>query len=87
MHRKEVKEFFYTKANGERSHRKLIVLREPQKLYLGLDVTDMKEEELEALLDSIEDADKYRDEVFELMQASNRWRSFEPEGIEWIKAE
>jgi len=85
MHRKQVKEFYYTKSNGERSHRKLLVLREPQRLYLGLDVTDMKSEEIEALLDGIEEADKYRDELFEELQVSNRWRSFKPEGIEWVK--
>lgn len=82
---KEVKEFFYTKANGERSHRKLIVLRPPQHLYLGLDVTDMSTEEIETLLEGIAEADKYRDQVFEELNVSNRWRSFKPEGIEWVK--
>lgn len=84
MARKEVKEFYYTKANGERSHRKLLVLRQPQTLYLGLDVTNMKAEEIDALLDGIEEADKHRDELFEELQVSNRWRSFKPEGIEWV---
>lgn len=85
MHRKEVKEFFYTKSNGERSHRRMIVLRPPSNLYLGLDVTDMSEVEIENLLDGIEEADKHRDLVFEKLQVANRWRSFKPEGIEWVK--
>jgi hypothetical protein len=87
MNRKEVKEFFYTKSNGEKSHRRVIVLRPPSNLYLGLDVSDMSTVEVENLLDEIEKADAFRDQVFEEMQVSNRWRSFKPEGIEWIKAE
>lgn len=82
---KAVKEFFYTKANGERSHRRLIVLRPPQQLYLGLDVTDMSSEEVEVLLTGIAEADKYRDQVFEELGVAHRWRSFKPEGIEWVK--
>ena len=85
--RKKVKEFYYTKANGDRSFRRLIVLREPQHLYLGLDVTDMKEEEVTALIDGIAEADKHRDLLFEDMGVGNRWRSFKPEGIEWVKDE
>ena len=83
--RKQLKEFYYTKASGEKSFRKLIVLRDPQKLYLGLDVTDMSSEEIEALIDGIAEADKYRDQVFEELGVANRWRSFKPEGIEWVK--
>ena len=82
--RKQVKQFHYTKANGDKSFRKLVVLREPQKLYLGLDVTDMSQEEIDMLLDQIEIVDNNRDEVFEEAGVSNRWRSFKPEGIEWV---
>ena len=82
--RKDVKEFYYTKANGDRSHRRLVVLRYPQKLYLGLDVTDCTNEEIEDILDGIETADKCRDEVFESMGVSSLWRSFKEEGIEWV---
>lgn len=87
MHRKQVKEFFYTKSSGEKSHRRVIVLRPPSNLYLGLDVSDMSEAEIEHLLDRIEAADQFRDELFEEMQVANRWRSFKPEGIEWVKDE
>lgn len=85
--RKEMKQFYYTKANGERSFRKLIVLRPPSHLYLGLDVTDMKEEDITALIDGIAEADKHRDLLFEEMEVGNRWRSFKPEGIEWVENE
>lgn len=87
MHRKEVKEFFYTKSNGERSHRRVIVLRPPSHLYLGLDVTDMSTAEVDHLINRIEAADQFRDELFEEMQVANRWRSFKPEGIEWVKSD
>ena len=81
--RKTVKEFYYTKASGERSHRRFITLRPPSNLYLGLDVTDCDSGEIEDILDGIEQADKCRDEVFESMGVNNRWRSFKQEGIEW----
>ena len=84
--RKEVKQFHYTKANGERSFRKLIVLRPPQHLYLGLDVTDLTQEAIDMIVDQIEIADKGRDEIFEEAGVSGRWRSFKPEGIEWVDA-
>ena len=83
--RKEVKEFYYTKSNGERSFRKLIVLRDPQQLYLGLDVTDMTPEQVEKLVEGIHEADAHRDVLFEELGVGNRWRSFKPEGIEWVK--
>lgn len=82
--RKKVKEFYYTKANGEKSFRRLLVLREPQHLYLGLDVTDMPPEDVEVLIDGIAEADKHRDVLFEEFGVGNRWRSFKPEGIEWV---
>lgn len=78
----EVREFTYTKANGEQSHRRVIILRKPQTNYLGLDVTDMTEMEIAAAIDNILEADKYRDEYFE--EYSSRWRTFKPEGIEWL---
>lgn len=84
--RKELKQFYYTKANGERSFRKLIVLRPPQTLYLGLDVTELSAEDIEILLDQIEIADEHRNLLFEEAGVSNRWRSFKPEGIEWVEA-
>lgn len=82
--RKHVKEFYYTKANGEKSFRRLLVLREPQHLYLGLDVTDMPPEAVDVLIDGIAEADKHRDLLFEELGVGNRWRSFKPEGIEWV---
>lgn len=82
--RKQVKEFYYTKASGDKSFRRLVVLREPQKLYLGLDVTDMPTEEVDALIEAIAEADKHRDLLFEKLGVGNRWRSFKPEGIEWV---
>ena len=82
--RKELKEFFYTKSNGERSHRRVIVLRPPSHLYLGLDVTDLTTAEIEDIIDRIEKADEHRDILYEEMKVNNRWRSFKPEGIEWV---
>jgi len=82
--RKKVTEFYYTKSNGERSHRRFIQLRPPSNLHLGLDVTDCTAEEIEDILDAIEEADKCRDEIFESMKVGSRWRSFKQEGIEWV---
>jgi len=81
--RKKVKNFIYTKSNGDRSNRSVIVLRPPSNLYLGLDVTDCSSTEIEDILDGIEQADKCRDEVFESLGVNSRWRSFKQEGIEW----
>lgn len=79
----EVVEFFYTKANGERSHRRFIELRPPSNLHLGLDVTDCTSEEIEEILDMIHDVNEVRDQAFEDAGVNNRWRSFKQEGIEW----
>jgi hypothetical protein len=79
----EFKKFIYTKDSGDRSERKVVFLRVPQKNYLGLDVSDLSPDDINQLLDDIAEADEYRNAIFEAW--SNRWRSFKPEGIEWLE--
>lgn len=83
----------YTKDNGEQSNRSIIVVAAPRKLYLTYDVSDLEYEELNVLLEALRKADEYRDNAladFELItgKAQNKlWRSFKPEGVEWVVEE
>jgi hypothetical protein len=81
MSKPELKEFDYTKASGETSFRRAIILRPPQKNYLALDVTDLSLAEVSGILEAITALNEDRDEIFE--DYSNRWRSFKPENIDW----
>ena len=81
--KKEVKHFSYRKGGGEVSDRKVIILRNPQKLYLGIDVSDLNTDDINDIVEGIHEADAQRDKLFEDLDINNRWRSFKPEGILW----
>jgi len=79
----------YTKANGEVSNRKVLVVSKPRKDYLMYDVTKLSEKEVEVLELVLEQTEDFRDNAiadFELLtgiKQASLWRSFKPEGIEW----
>lgn len=79
----------YTKANGERNLRQIIVVSSPRENYLVYDVTNLSDEHIDILELALTEADKQRDNAmkdFELLtgiKQNSLWRSFKPEGIEW----
>jgi len=80
----------YTKANGDASTRHVLVVSKPRENYLTYDVSELSEKELEVLTLALEQIDEYRDNAikdFELLtgiQQASLWRTFKPEGIEWM---
>lgn len=87
----KIRDFTYTKDNGDTSYRKAIVVSEPRSNYLMYDITEFSDKELETLVDALEKAEEYRDNCmadFELLagiKLNTLWRSFKPDGIVWDK--
>ena len=84
-----IKYVHYTKANGDRSLRQIIVVSPPRENYLVYDVTKLSDEHIDVLVLAITEADTHRDNAmkdFELLtgiKQNSLWRSFKSEGIEW----
>jgi len=76
-----VREFTYTKANGETSPRKCIEISAPRKNNLMLDVAALDEEELALVVDVLDDIDDYREERMKTIGDLVKWRTFKAEGI------
>lgn len=80
----------YTKDSGEVSTRQVVVVSNPRSNYLVYDVSNLSEKELEILQDALNQSEEFRNNAiadFELLtgiKQSSLWRSFKPEGIEWI---
>ena len=80
---KEIQHMFYTKANGERSERRVIIVSKPSKNYLTIDVTDCDDVEIENILTTMDHCDTYRTNQYRTEGLDKRWRNFIPSGIEW----
>ena len=87
----ETKLMYYTKDNGERSSRKVIVVSEPRSNYLVYDVTKLdrtQQDCLLAVLNDLEQIRKYEMDEYEVLTGTKLaalWRSFKPGGIEWLQ--
>ena len=79
----------YTKANGDKSTRHIVVVAEPRDFYLVYDVSKLSLQQLEVLELALTQTEEFRDSAmkdFELVTGVSQaslWRSFKPEGIEW----
>ena len=75
----------YTKTNGDRSTRQVVVVAEPRKNYLMYDVTKFTDKELDVLKLALEQTEEFRDNAFadfEVITGIKRhslWRSFVPQ--------
>lgn len=80
----------YTKDNGETSERDVIVVSYPKVNHLMYDVTSLTDKERNVLINALAAAEEARDnaiakfEVLTGIKQSSLWRSFKPEGIEWV---
>jgi len=80
----------YTKDSGDSSERKVIVVSRPRKNYLMYDVSGISEEALDTLLDAMNMNEEYQEncmldfETLTGVKQSSLWRSFKPEGVEWM---
>lgn len=79
----KIKSFTYEKANGEISERTGIIIKEPQKNYLMIDMSDLSEIEQSDLIEAMEAIDQYRDDIMNSHADLIKWRTFKPEGITW----
>lgn len=77
----EVRNFTYTKDNGETSERTALVISKPQKNYLTLEVNEMSPEEIKDLQTQLQKINEFRDEVISKSKA--KWKAFKPEGVSW----
>lgn len=79
----------YTKANGDKSTRQVIVVSNPKDNYLMYDVSKLTKKELDVLQEALNKTEEFRENAiadFELLtgiKQASLWRSFKPEGIEW----
>ena len=87
----KIRRFIYTKDNGDVSERLAMVVADPRKNYLMYDISSLDKTEIEVLKDTLFKVDEYRENCikdFELItgkKLNSLWRSFKPEGIEWIE--
>jgi hypothetical protein len=86
----KTRKFMYTKDNGDVSERLAVIVSEPRKNYLVYDISKLEPKEVRLLEDALKQAEDFRDNCladFELLtgkKVNSLWRSFKPEGIEWI---
>ena len=79
----------FTKANGDKSTRHIVVVSQPRAIYLVYDVSKLSLKELDVLELALTQTEEFRDSAmkdFELLTGVSQaslWRSFNPEGIEW----
>ena len=85
-----IKQMQYTKDNGDVSDRKVIVISKPRTNYLVYDVSKLTEDQIQYLEKTLQEAEEIRNSyIAEFEQITGKterdlWRSFKPEGIEWI---
>ena len=83
----------YTKANGDKSTRHIVVVAEPRDFYLVYDVSKLSLQQLEVLELALTQIEEFRDSAmkdFELVTGVSQaslWRSFNPDGIQWEENE
>ena len=86
----KIRHMVYTKNNGDTTQRVVAVISEPRENYLTLDLSKLTSDEimyLKKLEDSVVD---FREECYTEFEEvtghkiSSLWRSFKPEGIEWV---
>ena len=82
----EVKEFYYTKDNGERSYRRTIDMAVPRVNYLCFDVTDLTPDETDEILNTLAEIDDFRAKTLEKVADLIKWRSFKPERISTVNS-
>jgi hypothetical protein len=81
----------YTKANGEVSDRLVAIVSEPKENYLTYDISDFSEAETRMFKHYLDSIEQYRGDTLTEFEdvtgkkISSLWRSFKPEGIEWVK--
>ena len=87
----ETKLMHYTKDNGDKSSREVIVVSEPRTNYLVYDVTKLNSAQRNLLLTTLDDLEqvrKYEMDEYEVLtgiKLAALWRSFKPGGIEWLQ--
>ena len=85
----KVKTIDYTKANGDKSTRHIVVVAEPRDFYLVYDVSKLSLQQLEVLELAQNQIEEFRDSAmkdFELVSGINQaslWRSLHPDRITW----
>jgi hypothetical protein len=79
----KLKNFIYEKANGEVSERTGVVVKEPHKNYLMIDLSDLHEEDQQDVFEVMEAIDTYKEEMLSGISDLIKWRTFKPEGITW----
>ena len=75
------REFTYTKTNGEVSERKVLVIANPSKNYLCLDVENLTPDEVIYLQKHLHELNGEKSML--LHKLDTHYKSFKPEGIEW----
>lgn len=74
-------EFNYTKANGDVSARKLVVLGRPSKSYFGIDITDVEKESSMQLDGLLKRHKRELDEFLADKELTRNYRTFLEEGV------
>jgi hypothetical protein len=76
-----IKTFNYKKADGSTTEREAIEVSAPRTNYLMLDMTSLEQDEKDILINAVEDAESYRDDIMKAVSDLVKWRTFKPEGI------
>lgn len=80
-----MKVFTYTKANGETSERRGIVLAEPRDMYLMLDVSHLEDTEAEEVEEAIQEQNRRhleeKNQLVRELELGDRYRNFKRENM------
>lgn len=78
-----VRNFTYTKDNGEVSTRRAIEVSAPRKNYLMLDVSELNDVQLAELVDILETIEETRNVLMAEANVAGliKWRTFKPDNI------
>ena len=79
----KVKEFTYTKANGDVSERVVFTLNPVSDMLFGLDLTEFSEDEREEYIDQLVALDNLIKGAIIDMGLNSQYRNFKESGIEY----
>ena len=79
----KVREFVYTKANGDTSERVVFTLNPVSDMLFGLDLTEFSEDEREDYVSSLELLDDVIKGLIIDMGLNSQYRNFKESGIEY----
>ena len=79
----KVREFVYTKANGDTSERVVFTLNPVSEMLFGIDLTEFSEDDRILYIDALEELDTLISGAIIDLGLNSQYRNFKESGIEY----